>query len=117
MFCTSERVHIIPILDNLALLASSKTSCTPSSVTARKMLHTTKISWQRSIYRSVITRRAEFRSRSPSYCISSRAMQYYYVPTRQVDQDQASTENMGVEENPERRSVSGPFSVQLQSEL
>jgi hypothetical protein len=62
---TSDLVQRIPTLDNSARLASSKTLITPASVVALPIWHTANISSHFSKYRSVMLRRAEFRSRSP----------------------------------------------------
>jgi hypothetical protein len=58
-------VQTIPTWDNLASAAVSKTFITLASVVALPIQHTAKISSQLSRYRSVISLRAEFRSRSP----------------------------------------------------
>ena len=62
---TSDFVQIIPIFDSLALLARSNTPLTPASVIARPMRQTANISLQFNTYRSVIFKRAVFRSRRP----------------------------------------------------
>lgn len=62
---TSDLVQMIPTFESSALLANSMTAMTPSSVMARMILHTAKISSQFRMYRSVILRRAELISRRP----------------------------------------------------
>ena len=62
---TSDLVQMIPIFDSSALLARSNTPLTPASVIARPMRQTANISLQFNTYRSVIFKRAVFRSRRP----------------------------------------------------
>ena len=62
---TSDFVQMIPIFDSLAFLARSNTPLTPASVIARPMRQTANISLQFNTYRSVIFKRAVFRSRRP----------------------------------------------------
>ena len=69
---TSDFVQMIPIFDSSAFLARLNTPLTPASVMARPMRQTANISLQFNTYRSVIFKRAVFRSRRPR--IISRVM-------------------------------------------
>jgi hypothetical protein len=65
MVLTSDFVHTMPTFVSLARCARFKTSETPTSLVARPMLQTAKISSHSRKYRSVIFTRAELRSRRP----------------------------------------------------